>query len=538
VDLDVLVRLIGLPPRETPPVDWAAVQETLGLRLPADFIAFASAYGPIDLGEFVWLWSPAGAAARYDHNTYEWLRASRDLDPSSYPYTFWPEPGGLLMWGRSRASHHFFWDTAASTDPQRWPTVIYSYLSPAPEPSGPPGAYVYSGPGWRRLERSMTDILAALVGGGPDPDLGLDFTPLPARYGPDLNAGGTQGRLGAPERPAAPVPDAFGRIVAAVRSAAAVSTVGAVRPMRPTGWSGEQAPGDYRALIDRIGPGTLGGRLLLHAPDAPEGFELATEHARAATTIRVPAAVHPAPGGLRLWGRFTTGETCWWLPAWYHPDGWPVVICAADGMGWQRVDLTATGFVEQWLAGGMDLPVLAPQALPADRSLLPATEPPPPPPSPPTRRRDPLAQLATLLGPPDGEPVADWSADERRLGTRLPADFKHLHAAYAQLSVGGISIPEPGRLADYHEDISGFALDGRPAYPRPGGLLYCGGTESRDSLWWDTTDPDPDAWSVVVERGGRFTSFPGNFTELLVRALTGQLPELATGTVSAPPRRR
>jgi len=37
-----------------------------------------------------------------------------------------------------------------------------------------------------------------------------------------------------------------------------------------------------------------------------------------------------------------------------------------------------------------------------------------PPPS--TRRRDPLAQLATLLGPPDGETVADWSLDQSSVG--------------------------------------------------------------------------------------------------------------------------
>jgi hypothetical protein len=136
VDLDVLARLIGAPPRQTPPVDWAAVEETLGLRLPADFKSFASAYGPIELGEFVSVWSPDGAAAWFNHDRHQWLRASRDLDPLSYPYTFWPEPGGLLMWGRSRLSHHFFWDTSASTDPQRWPTVVYSYLSPAPEVPG------------------------------------------------------------------------------------------------------------------------------------------------------------------------------------------------------------------------------------------------------------------------------------------------------------------------------------------------------------------------------------------------------------------
>jgi hypothetical protein len=526
VDLDVLARLIGPAPRDTPLIDWVAVEETLGLRLPADFKSFAGAYGPIDLGEFVWLWSPSGPAVRFDHKTHEWLRASRDLNPPSYPYTFWPEPGGLLMWGRSRASHHFFWDIAASTDPQRWPTMLYSYLSPAP---GLPGAGVYSGPAWRRIERSMTDIVAALVSGDPGPELGFDFAALPARYGPDLRNGGTHGRLDAPRPPVAPTPDAVDRIVAAASAG---------RPLRPTKWTGEQAPSDYRALIDRIGPGTLGGRLSLHAPGAPEWFEMATEHARASATISVPAAVHPQPGGLRLWGRFTTGETCWWVPAWYDPDGWPVVICAAEGVGWQRVELTAAGFIDQWLAGRMDLPVLAPQALPGDRSHRPATEGPATPPPSSTRQRDPLAQLATLLGPPDGETVADWSTDEQRLGTRLPTDLKRLHAAYPELFVGRVSITKPGQVARYHETISQFALGDRPAYPHPDGLLYCGGTENRDSLWWNTTNPDPDTWPIVVERASEFTPFPGNLTQLLLHTLTGQPPKLAGGTVSAPPRRQ
>ena len=41
------------------------------------------------------------------------------------------------------------------------------------------------------------------------------------------------------------------------------------------------------------------------------------------------------------------------------------------------------------------------KTLPTDRTLRPATEPPTPPPPPSTGRRDPLAQIATLLGPTD-----------------------------------------------------------------------------------------------------------------------------------------
>ena len=73
------------------------------LRLPADFKAFAGAYGPIDFGEYLWVWSPAGSEVPYQVRNIGWLRAVRDSDPGSAPYRFWPEPRGLLWWGSTRA---------------------------------------------------------------------------------------------------------------------------------------------------------------------------------------------------------------------------------------------------------------------------------------------------------------------------------------------------------------------------------------------------------------------------------------------------
>jgi hypothetical protein len=333
-------------------------------------------------------------------------------------------------------------------------------------------------------------------------------------------------------RPAAATPDAVERIAHAISTPA--PTIHADR-------FGDRLPSDYRALIDRIGPGTLGRRLILHAPGGPPGYDLGSEHTRTVPTLRIPAAVHPQPGGLQLWGRFTTGETCWWLPAWYDSDGWPVVICAADGVGWQRLDVTATRFIDEWLAGRMDLPVLAPQARPTDRTWQSsAAEPPAPPPVPPrrsTRRRDPITQLATVIGPPDNHRETDWSTTERRLGIRLPDDYKRLHAAYGERIVDGISTPPPEDLPDWHEELADIYLDDLPAFPDRGGLLYCAGTDNRDALWWDTTDTDPDTWPVVIQSGSTHRTFPGSLTELLVHALTGRCPDLPRHTPSAPPRR-
>jgi hypothetical protein len=94
VDLDRIAALIGPPPTDVPPVDWADVRTRPGIPLPADFRAFAAACGPIDLGEYLWIWSPAGSEVPYHVRNVGWLRANRDANPGSAPYRFWPNRGG------------------------------------------------------------------------------------------------------------------------------------------------------------------------------------------------------------------------------------------------------------------------------------------------------------------------------------------------------------------------------------------------------------------------------------------------------------
>ncbi|OAH13189.1 hypothetical protein STSP_35140 [Streptomyces jeddahensis] len=71
--------LFGPPSPEavTVPVDWDVVESWLGLRLPADYKAVVSAYGPLDIGEFIWLQAPC-------------------------------------VWGTTRATSNLFWDTSTS----------------------------------------------------------------------------------------------------------------------------------------------------------------------------------------------------------------------------------------------------------------------------------------------------------------------------------------------------------------------------------------------------------------------------------------
>jgi hypothetical protein len=291
-------------------------------------------------------------------------------------------------------------------------------------------------------------------------------------------------------------------------------------------WGYVEAPTDYQELLDATGPGTLGGVLRLLAPGGPDGFDLAAEHAAAAVTLTdPPAGLHPDPPGMRLWGRMATGETLWWLPAWHTADHWPVVVI---GTGWQRIDLPTTTFLAEWLTGRMDLPVLDPAASAGTPLWTPAAAGVPPAPPLSTRRRDPFALLATLLGPPDPGEV-DWTGSARELRRRLPTDFKRLVAGYGETVLDGLSFGDPAEHTQWFTDMHD---DEEPPFP----VVMCGGTEGRDLIGWNATDPDPDSWTVVVERAGEVEPFDRTLTEFVIAVATGRVDLL--GTTPSRPRLR
>lgn len=492
VDLDRIAALIGWPPADVPPVNWAEVRARLGMALPADFCAFAAAYGPIDLGEHLWIWSPAGSEVPFHVRNVGWLRASRDADPGSAPYRFWPEPRGLLWWATSRAGDDFFWDPSGSDDPDTWPVVArFAYHR------------------WHRFDLTMTDLVAAMVTDGIDWSPSHRTGPLPARYGPDLSL---EMPRPTPGPPLTPSRDGLDRLRAVLAAATAIPG-GAGR------WDDVEAPADFRELLDATGPGTLGGVLRLLVPGGPDGFDLAAEHATVATALTdPPAGLHPDPPGMRLWGRMATGETLWWLPAWHTADHWPTVVI---GTGWQRIDLPTTTFLAEWLDRRMDLPVLDPAASPRAPLWTPAADRTPPAPPPSTRHRDPFTLLATLLGPPDSNEI-DWTDTEQELGRRLPTDFKRVVAGYGQTVIDGLSLGDPVEHTQWYTDL--LDDDEQPPFP----IIMFGGTEGRELIGWNATNPDPDSWTVIVERAGELEPFDGNLTEFIIAAATGRVDLIGT----------
>ncbi|HUR07387.1 MAG TPA: SMI1/KNR4 family protein, partial [Nonomuraea sp.] len=158
MDLATLAAVIGPPPPAAFPVDWPGIERWLGLRLPDDYKEFAERYGPVLVGEWIWVVMPhcsgLGGYFRQLDQRQGVQRSIRAGDPPSHPFAFHPEPGGLLVWGESRGSEHYFWDTSVSADPNDWPTRVFTQRWPDET--------------WQLVDAPMTDVLAARVSGSLD----------------------------------------------------------------------------------------------------------------------------------------------------------------------------------------------------------------------------------------------------------------------------------------------------------------------------------------------------------------------------------
>ncbi|MBF5001514.1 hypothetical protein IRT45_30750 [Nocardia sp. BSTN01] len=333
----------------------------------------------------------------------------------------------------------------------------------------------------------------------------------------------------------------FARLLVAQGDEVADSVTLCDRPSPAEQWQSpprEHMPEDYRRLLAESGPGTLAGVLRLLAPDGPEGFDMRSEQQR-----------HPQPDPdpleweepkALLWGVFDSGETCWWLPIRDTPSQWLVIVA---GKGFQQLNISTTEFLRRWVAGELDLPVLSLPPVARTWTVEPAGQPVTVPDLP-SVGRDPLAQLATIIGPGVAR-TYDWSHIEQELGLPLPTDYKRLAESYGGpagfppflgVELNGIFVADPNELASEHEGYEPTFEDDYMWYEvgsgRQGGRLACASTEGRQIVGWDTSGPDIDAWPVLDVYTGEVLA--RTLTELLVAELTGTGPGL-TGFGSGDP---
>ena len=124
-------------------------------------------------------------------------------------------------------------------------------------------------------------------------------------------------------------------------------------PSPAPAWS-DDLPPDYRALVERYGPGTIAGLAIL-TPGHPNRYldlDRQTGELRGILKDLRQRGIEPVyePDALIPWGLDESGNTVWWLTT-GAPEHWPVVASEARGDEWQRFDGGAVAFLVALLSG-------------------------------------------------------------------------------------------------------------------------------------------------------------------------------------------
>ncbi|MFD7688118.1 SMI1/KNR4 family protein [Streptomyces sp. NPDC059781] len=146
-----------LPHRRPEPavLDWAVIEDGLGITLPSDYKRLAEWYPTFVLGDFLLVAFPDPG------EEHDWLRGIRnelegtvqawweaDMSIGLRPH---PAPGGLLPWAESNEGDKLLW-TTDGTDPRQWSVTVASRNG-----------------GWWHYEGGAVQFLAEYCDGGLEP---------------------------------------------------------------------------------------------------------------------------------------------------------------------------------------------------------------------------------------------------------------------------------------------------------------------------------------------------------------------------------
>ena len=98
----------------------------LGLKLPADYRKFIDTYGSGLFADFYMVYNPFASSELINlivcvNRVCGYNRTSQTSNPSRFPYPYFPEPNGLLPWGRDENGNDYFWLRKGS--PATWQVV-------------------------------------------------------------------------------------------------------------------------------------------------------------------------------------------------------------------------------------------------------------------------------------------------------------------------------------------------------------------------------------------------------------------------------
>ncbi|MFE7244731.1 hypothetical protein [Streptomyces sp. NPDC057580] len=106
-------------------INWQMVFDGLRTGLPDDYITLAESYPRLEIGQFLFVTSPApGGEAGFVEAKKEDLAGAEDMAQKGMlgGYPAFPESGGLLLWGSSIDGDEFYWRTEGQ--PNEWTVVV------------------------------------------------------------------------------------------------------------------------------------------------------------------------------------------------------------------------------------------------------------------------------------------------------------------------------------------------------------------------------------------------------------------------------
>lgn len=149
---------------------------------------------------------------------------------------------------------------------------------------------------------------------------------------------------------------------------------------------------------------------------------------------------------------------------------------------------------------------------------------------------DEVERLSAVAPPPSGvAPYTGWHELERRLGTRLPHDYKRLVDTYGSGSFGdflAVLVPETRfpavhletQLVKAEESLASLRGTSVQVPFATGELLLIAKTDNMDAVYWVRRPPDdPDAWTIaILGRGMKWAEFEGGIADFLAAVLSGR----------------
>ncbi|MER6110665.1 SMI1/KNR4 family protein [Streptomyces hirsutus] len=126
---------------------------------------------------------------------------------------------------------------------------------------------------------------------------------------------------------------------------------------------GVRLPGDYKWLVETYGWGEFCDYLYLRTPfGTSEHNGVAWQNGRLSGVPErdqeyYPYPLHPAPGGLLIWGTTMDADRLCWLTV-GAAETWPVVVWSRDGW-YETHSMGAAAFVEAWSGGRVGSRLLA-----------------------------------------------------------------------------------------------------------------------------------------------------------------------------------